>query len=264
MSPSLLRPGTGGDPDRFLESLAGRDSRQGRLERLLKALIRLGCWLADWRLEVEGMDALPLRPGRRPAAGCIVVPAPHRAWLEPFLLSLAWPSGAARLVWLADGPTVSRSWWRRRLLPRVGIIPITGALGGPRAYAELAAQALHAGAAVVVFPEVGPPSEPHRTRPISPGFAYLARRAGAPVIPVVIGGTHHIVRGSHFSLQVLPALDGGTAERDVFRPRVRGEAHELAGHYGAAVNARLPAHTARADRLAPTQERWTWLSRLFS
>ena len=119
----------------------------------------------------------------RLGSGCLVACAPHRTWLEPFLLLAAWPEDAARLVWLADGTTVTRSWWRRRLLPRLGILPIERRAGGPGAYLEAAAAALAAGAALVVFPEKGPPSPPDRTRTIAPGFAYLARRAGARTCP---------------------------------------------------------------------------------
>jgi 1-acyl-sn-glycerol-3-phosphate acyltransferase len=253
-----------GDFGRFLEPLAGRSPRQGWLERGLRGLIGAGCRIVDWQLEVEGLSDLPRAPGRWPAAGCVVAPAPHRAWVEPFLLAWAWPADAARLVWLADGRTVTRSWWRRRLLPRLGIIPIAREVGGPQGYAELAARALQAGAAVVVFPEVGRASEPDRTRRISAGFAYLARYAGAPVIPVVIGGTHRIARGSRYSLQVLPPLDAGPPDPHAFGPGAREQVRALREQYAQCLNARLPDHTARADRRAPERERWTWLARLFS
>jgi 1-acyl-sn-glycerol-3-phosphate acyltransferase len=255
---------TAGDIGRFLEPLARRSPRQGWLERGLRGLIGAGCRLVDWQLEVEGLSHLPRGPGRRPGAGCVVAPAPHRAWVEPFLLAWAWPADAARLVWLADGRTVTRSWWRKRLLPRVGIIPIARQTGGPQAYAELAARVLQAGAALVVFPEVGRASEPDRTRRISAGFAYLARYAGAPVIPVVIGGTHRIARGSRYSLQVLPPLDAGPPDPHAFGPEARERAWALREQYSQDVNASLPEHTARADRRAPEQERWSWLARLFS
>jgi 1-acyl-sn-glycerol-3-phosphate acyltransferase len=264
MSRQIGPDATAGEIGRFLEPLARRSPRQGWLERGLRWLIGAGCRVVDWKLDVEGMSHLPRAPGRWPAAGCIVAPAPHRAWLEPFLLAWAWPADAARLVWLADGRTVTRSWWRKRLLPRLGIIPISREAGGPRGYVELAARALRSGAAVVVFPEVGPASEPDRTRRISAGFAYLARSAGAPVIPVVIGGTHRIARGSRYSLQVLSPLEGGTPDPDPFRPGVREQVHALSEQYAESVNARLPSHTARADARAPARARWTWLARLFS
>jgi 1-acyl-sn-glycerol-3-phosphate acyltransferase len=255
----LLRPQ---DRQRFRAGLASRSTRQGWFERVLRVTIRAWCRLVDWRLVVGETGPLPLRDGVA-GAGCVVVAAPHRAWVEPFLLAAAWPPGAARLVWLADGATVSRSWWRRRLLPRLGVIPIASQGGGPRAYAELAAEACRRGLAVVVFPEVGPPSPPARARRISPGFAYLALRAGAPVVPVVIGGTHHIVRGSRFSIDIGRALDPGAPVDDPFTPVARQRAHALVARFEQVVAARLPERTRAADAAAPPRDRWTWLARLF-
>jgi 1-acyl-sn-glycerol-3-phosphate acyltransferase len=229
---------------------------------MLRRLIRLGCWLAAWQVQttVERMPGADSRPG----AGCVVAVAPHRAWIEPALLLAAWPPDAAKLVWLADGQTVTRSWWRRRLLPMLGIIPITGHVAGPRAYADLAAEVLASGAALVVFPEVGPPSVPTEARRISPGFAYLACAAGAPVIPVVVGGSHHIVRGSSFSLDILDAIEVGSAAVEVFTPRTRVQAHDLSATYASAIAEVLPARTAWADGRRPQRDRWRWLGTLFS
>jgi 1-acyl-sn-glycerol-3-phosphate acyltransferase len=254
------------DVRRFRSALRRMPKRQGHLELALRWLIRAGCRLVAWHVEIR-LGELPAQAGRRGAgrrgAGCVVAVAPHRAWLEPFLLVAAWPPDAARLVWLADGHTVTRSWWRRQLLPRLGIIPITGCFGGPRAYAELAVVALAAGAALVVFPEVGAPSAPSQTRRISPGFAYLACAAGSPVIPVVTGGTHRILRGSSFSVDVLEAIEPTGAVSEVFSPPARKRAHELTTRYEAAVNQVLAARTVWADARRPERERWTWLATLF-
>ena len=249
------------DVARFHEALSTSSTRQGWAERLLRSVIRSGFRVASWRVEID-LDALPCGGGRR-GAGCVVVVAPHRAWLEPFLLMAAWPSDAARLIWLADGRTVTRSWWRRRLLPRLGVIPIRGQRGSPRAYATLARTALVNGAALVVFPETGPASPPDRTRRISPGFAYLALGAGAPVVPVVVGGSHHIVRGSTFTLDVLDAIETGPASEDVFSPEARGRAHAVSEEYAAITSTTLPVRNAHTDALRPRLERWRWLGTLF-
>ena len=254
------------DPDdlrRFGEALRAMPMRQGRFERALRLVMRAWYRLVDWRIDVEGMASLPRPDGGVPGAGCVVAVAPHRAWVEPFLLLSAWPADAARLVWLADGRTVTGSWWRRRLLPRIGIIPIAGGLRDLRTYVDLAAIALDAGAALVVFPEVGPPSAADRTRHISPGFAYIAGGASASVVPVVIGGTHRIVRGSSFSVAALDALEVATTAADAFTPASRERAHAVAHRCEEVINAALPAHTARADACAPRRERWPWLARLF-
>jgi 1-acyl-sn-glycerol-3-phosphate acyltransferase len=144
----------------------------------------------------------------------------------------------------------------------VGVLPIDASIGGPPAYATLAAAACARGFAVAVFPEVGPPSLPDKPRRISPGFAYLALRAGAPVIPVIVGGTHRIVRGSRFSLDILPAIDV-RRRSDPFTPSARAEAHALAHRFDELVASTLPERTAAADAEAPKRERWRWLATLF-
>jgi 1-acyl-sn-glycerol-3-phosphate acyltransferase len=251
------------DLERFRVGLRRVAVRQGSLDRALRALIRGGCWLVAWRIESAGFDALPRGVAGRRGAGCLVVPAPHRAWVDPFLLLAAWPPTAARLVWFGDGPTMTRSWWRRWLFPRLGMIPISPRSGGPQAYADLAAEVTAAGAALVIFPEKGPPSPPESTRTISPGFAYLALRAGAPVIPVVLAGTHRILRGSSFTVDAMAAIDVGPADEAVFTGAGRRRAASISDRYRAVVNEILPARSALADARRPKRDRWPWLAALF-
>jgi 1-acyl-sn-glycerol-3-phosphate acyltransferase len=247
---------------RFVNRLARASSRQGWFERALRLVIRWWCRLVGWRIEARGATGLPRRGGV-PGAGCVIAAAPHRAWIEPFLLVAAWPPDAGRLVWLADGRTVTRSWWRRRLLPSLGVIPISGTFTAPRAYAALAAEVLASGRALAVFPEVGPPSPPAETRPLSAGFAYLALGAGAPVVPVVVGGTHRIARGSAFSVDFLDAVDTGSAGIDPFTPDGRERAQDLQRAIARSLAAILPERTAQADAQAPARARWRWLGTLF-
>lgn len=251
------------DIQRFREGLGRASVRQGPLDGSLRLFIRAICRLVSWRVEATGFDDLPRGGATRPAAGCLVVAAPHRAWIDPFLLLAAWPPTAARLVWFGDGPTMSRSWWRRWLFPRLGMIPITPGSGGPREYANLAAQVLGAGAALAIFPEKGPPSPPDETRTISPGFAYLALSAGAPVIPVVLAGTHRIVRGSSFTVDALPAIDVGAVDNGAFSHEGRRRAADVTARYRTTVAAVLPGRSAFADARRPPRDHWRWLATLF-
>ena len=250
------------DVERFERALASVPVRQGGFERLLRLVIRAWCRLVAWRVRIEGVEQLPVRDGVA-GAGCVVAAAPHRAWVEPFLLFAAWPQDAARLVWLADGHTVTRSWWRRWLLPRLGVIPVLAGRGGPRSYARSVALVCQRGGAVAVFPETGPPSPPDRARRISAGFAYLALGAGAPVLPVVIGGTHRLVRGSALTVDVLPPIESGDPLADPFAAPGRVRAHELSTELRVAIASTLPRRTAEADAAAPDVERWRWLGTLF-
>jgi 1-acyl-sn-glycerol-3-phosphate acyltransferase len=251
------------DVERFRDGLRRAAVRQGPIDRALRLLIDGVCQLVSCRVEATGFDALPRRNGRRPGAGCLVAAAPHRAWIDPFLLLAAWPSGAARLMWFGDGPTMTRSWWRRWLFPRLGMIPIAPGSGGPREYARLVAQVLDAGAALAIFPEKGPPSSPDTTRTIAPGFAYLAAYAGAPIVPVVLAGTHRIVRGSAFTIDALEAIDVGAPDAEVFGQAGRRRAVDLTELYRMTLAAALPARSALADARRPERDRWPWLATLF-
>lgn len=253
------------DVDAFRAGLRHVSARQGLFERLLRLATRGACAIVGWRVEASGVDLLPrgVVGSGRPGEGCVIAVSPHRAWIDPFLLVATWPPDAARLAWFGDGPTMVRSWWRRRLFPRLGMIPITPEMGGPPAYAELAAGVLEVGAALVIFPEKGRPSAPGETRTIAPGFAYLALRAGSPVVPVVLGGTHRIVRGSPFTVDVLEAIVVGSPTPDPFSSAGRDRARSLVDRYGAEVGPVLGARTALADARRPARDRWTWLATLF-
>ena len=249
------------DERAFRDALRALPAGQGRLERGLQRSFRLGFRLVAWRLEV---DLTAVSRDGPPGAGCIIATAPHRAWVEPFLLFVAWPATGARLVWLADGRTITRSWWRRRLLPRLGVLPISGRPGAVAGYAELAREVLERGMALVVFPEVGPPSPPDRTRRMSAGVAYLALGAGVPIVPVVVAGTHHIVRGSSFEVAALPPIEPGAPATDLRALATRDRARALAHRLQAAIETELRSRNERTDARRPGRDRWRWLGTLFS
>ena len=239
----------------------------------IRVLLRAGARLFAFRVVVEGLDRLPRGLDGRVAGGWILAGAPHRAWVDPLLLILAWPADAPRLVWLGDGPTLVRSWWRRLLTPHLGAIPVLPG-SGPAAVAghvEAAKQVLARGAVLALFVERGAPSPPDRTREIAGGFAWMALAAGAPVVPAVVGGAHRIVRGSPFLvrfLEPLPTLptaapldpDGGNASGDRQR---RLASSQLVAAYRESVAGPVREAAAWADAHAPTASRWPWLATLF-
>jgi 1-acyl-sn-glycerol-3-phosphate acyltransferase len=261
----------------FRRALARIDARPSPLVGPIRALLRLGARLAGFRVVVEGQKILPRDAAGRVAGGWILAGAPHRAWVDPLLLIVAWPAGAPRLAWLGDGPTLVRSWWRRLLLPRLGVIPIVPG-SGPRAMADHAAAArgvLGRGAVLALFVERGAPSHPQKTREIAGGFAWMSLAADAPVVPVVIGGAHRIVRGSPFIVRFLaplprPAASAGSvtggpcvsAVDPIDRSR-RAAAEALVDAYRDAVAGPVGETAAWADARAPRAARWPWLATLF-
>ena len=276
------------DPEPFGGALTRIDARPSRLMGLIRVALRAGAWLCGFRIAVQGLNHLPRGTDGRIAGGWILAGAPHRAWVDPLLLVVAWPADAPRLVWLGDGPTLVRSWWRRLLLPRLGVIPIMPG-AGPAALAshvEAAGEVLSRGAVLALFVERGAPSPPDRTREIAGGFAWIARAAGAPVVPVVIGGAQRIIRGSPFIVRFLAPLPRPPAApppaavpREADRPAAldrtrrppatsldsawRPAAEALVTHYRREVAGPIREVAAWADDRAPSASRWPWLATLF-
>jgi len=193
--------------ERMRAALVDLSARPGWMDRLVRLVVRTGFALVGWRIQAAGYERLP-RDGRGRVVPCVVAVAPHRGWIDPFLLLLTWPRNAPRLTWFGDGQTMVRSWWRRRLLPRLGMIPIPPR-ATPGAVAEHLADArtvLARGCCLVIFPEKGPPSAPGRTRTIAPGAAWLAATGAVPLVPIAIGGFLESGLGTRYRLLVLDPL----------------------------------------------------------
>jgi 1-acyl-sn-glycerol-3-phosphate acyltransferase len=144
-----------------------------------------------------------------PASGAIVAGLPHRNWVEPFLI-VAFLPPRRRLAIVAEGRTVSRSWWRRLVVRLAGGVIAIAARAGMSSFERIAravTDTVAAGAAVLIFPESGPPSRPPEFRRLSPGVAHLAARSGASVTPIVLGGTHELYLRRRIVVRVLAPLD---------------------------------------------------------
>ncbi len=254
------------------EGLVGTPSpRASRTYRLLLAIARLvGRGLFAFRTEVVGLQHLPRDPTGRPSGGWIAAGLPHRTWVDPFVLADNLPV-EPRLVFFGDGRAIFRSRWRRWVFRRIGgVIPIWP--GGARAAIEshLAAAdaALDAGAVLCLFPETGPATPPGTARPLGLGVAYFALRTGAPIVPIVLGGTHELYRGRRFRMAVLPAVTGrdlaGLAEAEPlpapWSPEERAAAHRIVeGLHAMTATPIAGAHRA-TELPAGSRKRWRWLT----
>lgn len=204
---------------------AGKDRPSGLIGRptarpgLLYRLFRLLCGGVGrllFRLEVTGLENLPRSADGRPAGGWISCGLPHRTWAEPFVLLYTLPA-RPRIVMLGEGRTIFAGAGRSFLVRRVGgVIPVWPGSGG-RGFAVVVGavrQALAAGAVFAIFPEVGPPARPPALRRLSPGVARIAQQAGAPVVPMVFGGTHDLYFRRRITLRILPPIDAPPAHAD--------------------------------------------------
>ncbi len=245
--------------------------RPGLVFRILIGLCRPITFVFGLRFELRGAEHLPRDERGRLAGGWMAVPVPHRRWIDPFIILLLLPV-EPRLAFFADGRALAKTRLRRLLFRVVGGMVPVWPRGGAKAFwahIEAARKVLDAGAVFVIFPEAGPPSEPDRTRPIEPGFGYLAMRTGAPLVPMVIGGTGELYRGRRLVLRVLAPttaqeLAGRSAGADLPEPGShdeRADAHRIAD----AFSERLGPHVAELHAeiegaSAGDRKRWLWLT----
>jgi 1-acyl-sn-glycerol-3-phosphate acyltransferase len=260
------------DASHHPQGLVGRPSRRATVSyRLLLGGARLiGRGVFGFRTVTHGLDRLPLGPDGLPAGGWIAAGFPHRTWVEPFILADVLPR-EPRLVFFGDGRAIYRSALRRWLVHRIGgVIPIWpgGGREAVETYLGAASRALAAGTVLCIFPEIGPPTKPGIARPFGMGLAYFALRTGAPIVPIVFGGTDELYRGRRFHLTVLdpvtwqelvgappgapPPEAWSSAERRAAR-RLTQELHERAAP---AVVAAQVASTPRGR----IRKRWRWLT----
>jgi 1-acyl-sn-glycerol-3-phosphate acyltransferase len=199
---------------RYLATLRRIPPRPGILDRMVRVVVRAGFTLLGWRVRADGIGPLPRDVDGR-ISPCVLAAAPHRGWPDPFLVLLAWPADAPRLAWFGDEVTMTRSWWRRRLLPRLGMIPIDAGSspGAVATYLDAARRVLERGCVIVVFAEKGPPSPRGRTRTIAPGAAWLAIAGDVPLVPVALAGFLESGLGTRFAVRFLRPIEPRGGER---------------------------------------------------
>lgn len=213
------------------------------------------------RLRVEGADRLPPGP-------CLLAAAPHRTWIDPFVVFFALPL-EPRPWFLGDGEAIYRDPLRAAVVRAVGgAVPIWKGRLGIEDHIAAARAVLAAGARFGAFLERGPAVPVERARHFGAGLGYVALRTGAPIVPIVIGGTHELYLGRRCAVRflepadalVLAGLDapppvGSAAERHAAH-RVVERLHEL-----------MAPHVAELHRVTepppPRRKRWRWLTTAF-
>ena len=259
------------DGQRPLGLLGAPTARASRTYRSLVAAIHLiGRFVFGFRTEVVGLERLPRTSDGRPAGGWIAAGVPHRTWVDPFVVADVLPV-EPRLVFFGDGPAIFRSRWRRFVVRLVGgVIPIWPGAGreAVEGYLADAAAALDAGAVLCLFPETGSATPPGTARPFGSGLAYFALRTGAPIVPLVLGGTDELYLHRRFRLEVLEPVtwqDLAGVAPDASSPDPWSSAERrLAHRLTLALHERTAASVAAAH-VATTpppggRKRWRWLT----
>lgn len=125
--------------------------------------------------------------GNIPRTGPVIVVANHTSLLDGFLLAAFWPRPLTFLsaAYLYKLPLVGT------FLRAVGAIPVQKENGELSAI-RVALRVLQQGGTLALFPE-GRVSPPGKLGAFQAGWAYLAAKSGAPVLPVIITGTQNVL-----------------------------------------------------------------------
>jgi 1-acyl-sn-glycerol-3-phosphate acyltransferase len=153
--------------------------------------------LFRFRIATSGQEHLP-------AGGYFIVGAAHRGWMDPFLVVHALPT-EPRVWFLGSGPSTFTSRWREWLVHRLGgLLPVwRGGIGIEQHVAS--ARAVTANGAVFAQMPEGTVSGPAgRIGPFRVGWALIALRIDAPIVPLAMAGTEELYLGKRMASRILP------------------------------------------------------------
>ena len=148
-------------------------------------MIALARWLVThlFRVTVTGLENIPRPP--------YIIAANHQAWFDPLFIIPFFPERPV-IYTMAKRETVFNRAWKRRLLPMIGVFPISPNRG------ELDEQGLRTvyhvlerEGVMLMFPE-GRYSRGRALRPLKNGIGFFALNAGVPISPVAVRGTDRL------------------------------------------------------------------------
>src|SRR5690349_16627924 len=143
---------------------------------------RLVLWIVThlFRVTVTGLENIPAPP--------FIIAANHRAWYDPAFIIPFFPASPV-VYTMAKRETVFNRAWKRRLLPLVGVFPISPNKGQlDEQGLRTVYQVLERGGVMLMFPE-GRYSRGRALRPLREGIGHFALEAGVPISPVAVTGT---------------------------------------------------------------------------
>lgn len=198
VSPEALAAARGG----AVEGLAwlgrapeSKASIEYRLVRLVARFVLFA--LFRFRIRTAGKEHLP-------TGGYLLVGAAHRGWMDPFVVVHAIPV-EPRAWFLGSAPSTFTSRWRERLVHRLGgLLPVWRGGVGVEQHVESARAVLDNGGVFVQMPEGTVSGPAGRIGPFRTGWAVIALRTDALIVPLAMAGTEELYLGRRMASQVLP------------------------------------------------------------
>lgn len=171
-------------------------------------LTLVGKGLLRFNIEVAGLQLLPR------GEPLIVAAAPHRNWIDPFLVLQVLPP-LPRTYFLAAADTTGNRWWKRLFSELAGgMVPVATRGHLNREGLELALGILERGNRVGIFPEGWGAKPDPEIMPLKRGVAFLSQHSGRRVLPVALAGTTDLWRGKTLRVRIAPPLDALPAKAD--------------------------------------------------
>jgi len=242
------------------------EARASWFYRFLRLVARFVIFVVfRFRIRTDGQEHLPKR------GGYFLVGAAHRGWMDPFVVMHAIPT-EPRAWFLGSAPSTFTSRWRERLIHRVGgLLPVWRGGVGIGNHVESARAVVANGAVFVQMPEGTVSGPAGRIGPFRAGWAVIALRTEAPIVPLAVAGTEELYLGRRLRSRVLPLTTARTLARlgpDDPLPAVDSReeldvAHRmsdaLAAMLGPAVEAIYPWTVDPPDHPRRLRKRLTWL-----
>ena len=124
--------------------------------------------------------------------------------MDPFVVMHALPT-QPRAWFLGSAPSTFTSRWRERLIHRLGgLLPVWRGGMGIEQHVASARAVIANGAVFAQMPEGTVSGPPGRIGPFRTGWAVIALRTDAPIVPLAMAGTEELYLGRRLASQVLP------------------------------------------------------------
>ena len=265
VAPQALADARGG----AVEGLAwlGRtpESKASLLYRAVRLFARFVIFgLFRFRIQTSGQEHLP-------TGGYLLVGAAHRGWMDPFVVVHALPT-EPRVWFLGSAPSTFTSRWREALVHRLGgLLPVWRGGIGADPHVASARAVIANGGVFAQMPEGTVSGPPGRIGPFRAGWALIALRTRAPIVPFAMAGTEELYLGRRMASRVLPVTsvaellgpgwdgvapeEGSRAELDLAKRLSEG----LAARLGPVVEELQPLTVDPPDRPRRLRRRLTWL-----
>jgi 1-acyl-sn-glycerol-3-phosphate acyltransferase len=203
LSPQALADSQGGAREGLAWLGRAPESHATPLVRALRVFARFVCFgLLRFEVRTSGQEHIP-------KGGYLLVAAAHRGWMDPFVVMHALPV-EPRAWFLGSAPSTFTSRSRERLVHRLGgLLPVWR--GGVKIdqHVESARAVVGNGGVFVQMPEGTVSGPAGTTGPFRIGWAVIALRTGAPIVPMAIAGTEELYIGRRMASRVLAARTAG-------------------------------------------------------